>query len=185
MIDPVTGELCEEEFNRVDERRLYVSEWEVEGVGVTTDLSAEMDVGEGTVGGDLDSVEYVGVERSDPEVGVVVKVGIAGDVIEEVFGKVFFLRDPELFSTFVDNCVLVRVVVSGGGAGRGDEEVSKGFELAVEWVVDDGGDVQYSNRGAMGARDGTEKTRAATIGGGRFSTGMSARGTRHQQKCKK
>ena len=59
----------------------------------------------------------------------------------EVFGKVFFLRDPELFSTFVDDRVLVRVVVSGCGAGRGSEEVGKGFELMVEWVVDDRGDV--------------------------------------------
>ena len=49
--------------------------------------------------------------------------------------------DPELFSTFVDDRVLVRVVVSGGGAGRGDEEVGKGFELMVEWVVDDRGNV--------------------------------------------
>ena len=38
MINPVMGELCEKEFNRVNERRLYVSEWEVEGVGVTTDF---------------------------------------------------------------------------------------------------------------------------------------------------
>ena len=36
----------------------------------------------------------------------------------------------------------------------------------------------YSDRGATGAGDGTEKTGAATIGGGRFLTGMSARGTR-------
>ena len=99
--DPVTGEMCEKEFNRVNERRLYVSEWEVEGMGVTTDFGTEMDVGEGAVGSDLDGVEYVGAEESDPEVGVVVEVGVAGDVIEEVFGEVFFLRDPELFSTFV------------------------------------------------------------------------------------
>ena len=66
---------------------------------------------------------------------------VAGNVVEEVFDKVFFLRDPELFSSFVDDRVLVRVVVSGGGAGRGDEEVGKGFELMVEWVVDDWGDV--------------------------------------------
>ena len=51
------------------------------------------------------------------------------------------MRDPELFSTFVDDRVLMRVVVSGGGAGRGDEEVGKGFELVVEWVMDDGGDI--------------------------------------------
>ena len=59
MINPVTRELCKEEFNRVDERRLYVSEWEVEGMGVMTNFGAEMDVGEGAVGSNLDGVEYV------------------------------------------------------------------------------------------------------------------------------
>ena len=127
MINLVTGELCKEEFNRVNERRLYVPKWEVEGMGVTTDFSAEMDVGEGAVGSDLDGVEYVGAEGSDPKVRVVVEVGVAGNVVEEVFSEVLFLRDPELFSTFVDDRVLVWVVVSGGGAGRGGEEVGKGF----------------------------------------------------------
>ena len=141
VINPMTGKLCKEEFNRVNERRLYVSKWEVEGVGVTTNLGAEMDVGEGAIGGDLDGVEYVGLEWSDPKIGVVVEVGVVGDVVEEVFEEVLFLRNPELFSTFVDDRVLVRVVVSGSGAGRGNEEVGKGFELVVEWVMDDGGDI--------------------------------------------
>ena len=142
----MTRELCKEEFNRVNERRLYVSKWEVEGLGVTTDFGAEMDVGEGAVGSDLDGVEYVGAEGSNPKVRVVVEVGVAGDVVKEVFGEVFFLRNPELFSMFVDNRVLVRVVVSGCGAGRSGEEVGKGFKLMVEWVVDDGGDV-FRSRG--------------------------------------
>ena len=51
------------------------------------------------------------------------------------------MRDPELFSTFVDNCVLVRVVISGSRAGRGSEEVLEGFEVTLEWVVDDRGNV--------------------------------------------
>ena len=106
-----------------------------------TDFGAEMDIGERAVSSDLDGVEYVGAEWGDPKVRVVAKVGVAGDVVEEVFGKVLLLWDPEFFSMFVDDCVLVRVVVSGGGAGRSDEEVGKGFELAVEWVVDDGGNV--------------------------------------------
>ena len=110
-------------------------------MGVMTDLGAEMDIGEGAVGSDLNSVEYMGAEWSDPEVRVVVEVDVAGDVVEEVFNKVLFLQDPELFSTFVDDRVLVRVVVSGGRAGWGDEEMGKGFELMVEWVVDDGGNV--------------------------------------------
>ena len=59
VVDPMTRELCKEEFNRVNERRLYVSKWEVEGLGVATDFGTEMDVGEGAVGSDLDGVEYV------------------------------------------------------------------------------------------------------------------------------
>ena len=110
-------------------------------MGVTTDFGTEMDVGEGAIGSNLDGVEYVGAEWSDPEVRVVVEVGIAGDVVEEVFGEVFLLQNPELFSTFVDDHVLMRVVVSGSGAGRGDKEVGKGFELVIEWVVDDRGDI--------------------------------------------
>ena len=141
VINPVTGKLCEEEFNRVNERRLYVSKWEVEGMGVTTDLGAEMDVGERAVGSDLDGVEYMGAKGGNEEVGVVIEVSVVRDVVEEVFEEVLFLRDPELFSTFVDDRVLVRVVVSGGGAGRGNEEVGKGFKLSVKWVVDNRGDV--------------------------------------------
>ena len=156
MINPMTGELCKEEFNRVNERRLYVSKWEVEGMGVTTDFSAEMDVGEGAVGSDLDGVEYVGAEWGNPKVRVVVEVGVTGDVVEEVFGEVLFLQDPELFSTFVDDCVLVWVVVSGCGAGRGDEEVGEGFELMVEWVVDDGGDVFRSRGNGCRGWDGED-----------------------------
>ena len=156
VIDPMTGKLCEKEFNRVNERRLYVSEWEVEGVGVTTDFGAEVDVGERAVGSDLDSVEYMRAEGSDKEVGVVVEVGVAGDVVEEVFGKVLFLWNPELFSTFVDDRVLVRVVVSGGGAGRGGEEVGKGFELVVKWVMDNGGNVFRSRGNGYWGWDGED-----------------------------
>ena len=124
---------------------------------MTTDFSAEMDVGEGAVGSDLDGVEYVGAEGSDPEVRVVVEVGVARDVVEEVFGEVLFLRDPELFSTFVDDRVLVWVVVSGSGTGRGDEEVGKGFELVVEWVGGDGGNVFRSGGNRCRGWDGEDR----------------------------
>ena len=88
-------------------------------------------------------------------VGVRVVPGIVG-AIEEVFGEVLFLRDPELFSTFVDDHVLVQVVVSGGGAGRGGEEVGKSFELMVEWVVDDGGNVFRSGGNGCRGWDGED-----------------------------
>ena len=129
----------------------------MEGVGVMTDFGAEMDVGERAVGSDLDGVEYVGAERGNKEVGVVVEVGVAGDVVEEVFVEVLFLRNPELFSTFVDDCVLVRVVVSGGGAGRDNEEVGKGFELVVKWVVDNRGDIFRSGGNGCWGWDGEDR----------------------------
>ena len=157
VIDPMTGKLCEEEFKRVNEQRLYVSEWEVEGVGVTTNFGAEVDIGEGAVGSNLDGVEYMGTERSDKEVGVVVKVSVAGDIVEEVFDEVFFLWNPKLFSTFVDNHVLVQVVVSGSGAGQGNEEVGKGFKLAVEWVIDDRGNVFRSGGNGRWGWDGEDR----------------------------
>ena len=47
---------------------------------------------------------------------------------------------------FVDDRVLVQVVVSGSGARRGGEEMGKGFKLVVKWVVDDGGDI-FRSRG--------------------------------------
>ena len=56
----------------------------------------------------------------------------------------------------VDDRVLVRVVVSSGGAGRGDEEVGKGFELVVEWVVDDWGDVFRSRGNGCRGWDGED-----------------------------
>ena len=123
---------------------------------MTTDFGAEMDVGVRAIGSDLDGVEYVGTEWSDPKVRVVVEVGVVGDVVKEVFGEVLFLQDPELFSTFVGDCVLVRVVVSGGGAGRGGEEMGKGFELMVEWVVDDRGDVFRSGGDGCRGWDGED-----------------------------
>ena len=157
VIDPVTRKLCKKEFNRVNERRLYVSEWEVEGVGVTTDFGAEIDIWERAVGSNLNGVEYVGAEGSNPEIRVVLEVSVVGDVVEEVFGEVLFLQDPELFSTFVNDCVPVRVAVSGGGAGRGDKEVGKGFKLVVKWVVDDGGDVFRSRGNGCRGWDGEDR----------------------------
>ena len=87
---------------------------------------------------------------------MIVEVVVAGDVVEEVFEEILFLRDPELFSSFVNNCVLVRVVVSSGGARWGGEEVGKGFELVVKWVVDDGGNVFRSRDNGCRGWDGED-----------------------------
>ena len=115
-----------------------------------------MDIGERAVGSDLDGVEYVGTEGSHPEIGVVLEVSVAGDVVEEVFSEVLFLQNPELFSMFVDDCVLVQVAVSGSRAGRGDEEMGKGFKLVVKWVVGDGGNVFRSGGNGCRGWDGED-----------------------------
>ena len=47
--------------------------------GVTPNFGAEVDVGEGTVGGELDMMVGEGAEGSDKVGGVVVELGITGD----------------------------------------------------------------------------------------------------------
>ena len=47
--------------------------------GVTPNFGAEVDVGKGAVGGELDVMIGEGVEGSDEVCGVVVELGVAGD----------------------------------------------------------------------------------------------------------
>ena len=47
--------------------------------GVTPNFGAEVDVGKGTVGGELDVMVGEGAEGGDEVCGVVVELGIAGD----------------------------------------------------------------------------------------------------------
>jgi hypothetical protein len=85
----------------------------------------------------LDVVVAVGTERGDKEGGVVVKGVVSGDSKEEVALNIFILGTPDLFTTFVDDCVLMRVVSDGSGAGWGSEEVGEelSFRGDREWEV--------------------------------------------------
>ena len=47
--------------------------------GVTPNFGAKVDVGEGTVSGELDVMVGKGPERGDEVGGVVVKLGVVGD----------------------------------------------------------------------------------------------------------
>jgi hypothetical protein len=63
----------------------------MEGWGVPAKFGAKVDIGKGSVSGQLDVVVLVGMEGSD-KVGRVVVEGIPqGDVLEEVMLEVLFL----------------------------------------------------------------------------------------------
>jgi hypothetical protein len=101
---------------------------------VAPKLGAEVNIGEGPVGGKLDGVVLVGMEGGDEVAGVVVKSIPQGDELEEVTLEVFFLRGPDLLTAFVDDGVLVGMAVVSSGARQGGEEVREelGFVKAGE-----------------------------------------------------
>jgi len=74
---------------------------------------------------DPNVVEDVGLKRGDKGDGVVVKVVDARKEMEEVPFYKFFRWYPKLFTTVVNDLVLVRVTVDGVSAGRGSKEVRK------------------------------------------------------------
>ena len=89
------------------------------------DLGAEVDGREDSHGVYPDVVEDVGTEGSDKGEWVVVKVGDAGDVVEEVPVDELLLWDPKFLTMVVDDGVLVWVAIGNKGAGWGSEEVGK------------------------------------------------------------
>jgi len=96
-------------------------------MGVVPDFGTKVDGREDSGGVHPDVVENVSMEWSDEVKGVVVKVWDVRDVMKEVAFDEFLLRNPKLFTMIVDDRVLVRVVVSNKGAGRGGEEVGEEF----------------------------------------------------------
>ena len=53
-------------------------------MGVAADFGAKVDVGEWSVGCKLDFVEEVGAEGGDEVVGVLIKVGVLGEKVDEI-----------------------------------------------------------------------------------------------------
>ena len=79
-------------------------------------------VWEGTVGSYLDEMVIEGVEWGDEIRVISLKVIKLGDVYQKVVLYIFVLGGPDLFSLFIDDGILMWVVI-GSGAGRGSEEV--------------------------------------------------------------
>jgi hypothetical protein len=65
----------------------------------------------------------------DEEGGVVIKGVIAGDSEEEVLVNVLVLGAPDLFTTLVDNGVLVGMVGDSGDTRWDSEEVGEEFSF--------------------------------------------------------
>jgi len=68
-----------------------------------------------------DVMKDISTERGDKGKGMIVKVRDAGDVTKEVPVNEFFLWDPKLFSTIIDDRVLVGVTVNNKGTSRGSK----------------------------------------------------------------
>ena len=84
MLEPMTRELSEKEFNRVNKGGLYITKGEMKGMGVVADFGAKVDVGKGSVSCELDFVEEMGSEGSDEVVRVLAEVGVFGEEVDEI-----------------------------------------------------------------------------------------------------
>ena len=110
--------------------------------GVPAKFGTQEDIGERTIGSNLDEMVAEGAKRGDKVWVILVKGVVLENVYQEVAFNVFILGGPNLFSTFVDNCVLVRVVVSSG-ARQGGEEMRE--ELCF-WEDGEGKDAARRSR---------------------------------------
>jgi len=94
-------------------------------MGVPADFGTKINTRKRAVRTDPDVMKDVGTKWGNKRDWVSLKVGDMGDEAEEVTFNKFFLRDPELFSMIVDDCVLMGVSINGEGAGGGMEEVGE------------------------------------------------------------
>ena len=70
-------------------------------------------------------MENVSLKRGDEGDGVVVEVDDIREGAEEVLFDELLLRYPKIFTTIIDDGVLVGVMVDGEGTGGGMEEVGE------------------------------------------------------------
>ena len=107
-------------------------------------FGTEEDIGEGTVGCNLNEMVAEGAERGDEVRVVLVEFVVFGDVHQEVAFHVLILGGPNLLTAFVDHLVLVWVMISGG-ARWGGKEVREEFGLWEDREQED--TVRRSGRG--------------------------------------
>ena len=93
-------------------------------MGVEAELGTQIDIGERSVGSNLDEVVTEGVEWCDEIWVVSFEIVEFRDVHQKIALYVFVLGDPNFLSMFVDDSVLVGMVV-GGSTWWGGEEVGE------------------------------------------------------------
>ena len=86
------------------------------------EFGTQINIGEGSIGGNLDKMIAQCMEWCG-KIGVIsLEFVKLRDIYQKVVLYVFILRGPNSFTTFIDDCVLVWVVV-GSGAWQGSEEI--------------------------------------------------------------
>ena len=79
VFKPSRREASKSKLEGVNERRLHITEQEVEGRGVSSYFGTKVDIGEWAVGSELDAVINEGAEGGDKEVRMVIEFGVAGN----------------------------------------------------------------------------------------------------------
>jgi len=102
-------------------------------MGVPADLGAKINTRKRAIRIDPDIMEDVGAEWGNKRDWVSLKVGDARNEVEEVTFDEFLLWDPELFSTVVDDCVLVQMTVNNVSASGGMEKVGEEVFYRCFW----------------------------------------------------
>ena len=139
MGKPRRGKTRKDKFNQVQKCGLDVAKGEVEGPRMLAYFGTNVDWGEGAVGVDVDGVEGIGAEWSDEKGGLnLLKIDPSGDSAKEVGVDELFTGVPDVTVLLIDDQVLMGVVVIGGKARRGGEEVGKGEEVGGKWSKEGG-----------------------------------------------
>jgi len=102
-------------------------------MGVPADLGAKINMRKRAIRIDPDVMEDVGAKWGNKGDWVSLKVGDVGDEAEEVTFDEFLLWDPELFSTIIDDCILMGVSVNSEGTGGGMEKVGEEIFYRYFW----------------------------------------------------
>jgi len=92
---------------------------------VSTNLGTNVNRRKMTNSVNVDVMVNVHTERGNKGSGVGFKVGDTREKAEEVSFYVLFLWDPVLFSTVVNDSVLMWVTINSKSTGRGIEEVGE------------------------------------------------------------
>ena len=94
-------------------------------MGVSANLGTKVNRRKRAVRFDPHVVKNVSPKRGDKRNGVVMEIVDTRKEAKEVTCYEFFLRDPELLTTVVDNGVLMGVAVDGVGTSGGVKEVGE------------------------------------------------------------